>query len=55
VQPRIIDRGGARGYGGYEKLSFLCDRIGNRFVCSPALDRAIQWAAAQMKKDGWKT
>jgi len=38
--------------GGYEKLSFLCDRIGNRLSGSPALDRAIQWAAAQMKKDG---
>jgi len=38
--------------GGYEKLSFLCDRIGNRLCGSPALDRAIQWAAAQMKKDG---
>ena len=38
--------------GGYEKLSFLCDRIGNRLSGSPSLDRAIQWAAAQMKKDG---
>src|SRR6266852_3022831 len=38
--------------GGYEKLSFLCDRIGNRLSGTPALDRAIQWAAAEMKKDG---
>src|SRR5437879_2218484 len=38
--------------GGYEKLAFLCDRIGNRLCGPPALDRAIQWAAAQMKKDG---
>ncbi len=37
---------------GYEKLSYLCDRIGNRLSGSPALDRATQWAAAQMKKDG---
>jgi hypothetical protein len=38
--------------GGYEKLSYLCDRIGNRISGSPALERAIQWAAGQMKKDG---
>ncbi len=38
--------------GGYEKLSYLCDRIGNRLSGSRALERAIQWAAEQMKKDG---
>src|SRR5437016_2816525 len=38
---------------GYEKLSYLCDRIGNRISGSAALDRAIQWAAGQMKKDGF--
>jgi hypothetical protein len=38
--------------GGMEKLSYLCDRIGNRLSGSPALDRAIAWSAAQMKKDG---
>ena len=37
---------------GYEKLSYLCDRIGHRISGSPALERAIEWAAAQMKKDG---
>jgi Iap family predicted aminopeptidase len=37
---------------GYEKLSYLCDRIGDRLSGSPALARAIQWAAQQMKKDG---
>src|SRR2546426_3665829 len=37
---------------GYEKLAYLCDRIGNRISGSPALERAIEWAAAQMKKDG---
>ncbi len=37
---------------GMEKLEFLCDRIGNRLSGSPSLDRAIAWAAAQMKKDG---
>jgi len=34
------------------KLAYLCDRIGNRLSGSPALDDAIQWAAAQMKRDG---
>ena len=38
--------------GGMEKLSYLCDRIGHRLSGSPALDRAIAWAAAQMKTDG---
>jgi carboxypeptidase Q len=38
--------------GGMEKLSYLCDRIGHRLSGSPALDRAIAWAAAQMKADG---
>jgi hypothetical protein len=35
-----------------EKLSYLCDRIGNRLSGSPALEKAITWAAAQMKQDG---
>ncbi len=37
---------------GYQKLAYLCDRIGNRLSGSPALEQAIQWAAEQMKKDG---
>src|SRR5579885_2562041 len=37
---------------GYAKLSFLCDRIGNRLSGSESLERAIEWAAAQMKLDG---
>jgi len=37
---------------GMEKLSYLCDRIGNRLSGSPALEQAIQWSAEQMKKDG---
>lgn len=38
--------------GGMEKLSYLCDRIGNRLSGSPGLEKAIVWAAAQMKADG---
>ncbi len=37
---------------GMAKLAYLCDRIGNRVSGSSSLDRAIQWAAEQMKKDG---
>lgn len=37
---------------GYAKLSYLCDRIGNRLSGSESLDRAIAWAADQMKRDG---
>jgi carboxypeptidase Q len=37
---------------GYEKLSYLCDRIGNRLSGSDNLPKAIAWSAEQMKKDG---
>jgi Zn-dependent M28 family amino/carboxypeptidase len=37
---------------GYAKLSYLCDRIGNRLSGSDSLNAAIKWAAAQMKRDG---
>ena len=36
----------------WDRLSVLTDTIGNRLSGTPALDRAIQWAAAEMKKDG---
>src|SRR5260370_8127211 len=39
-------------HGGIDKLSYLCDRIGNRLSGSPGLEKAIVWAAAQMKTDG---
>ena len=38
--------------GAYQKLVYLCDRIGNRLSGSKSLDEAIQWAASEMKKDG---
>jgi carboxypeptidase Q len=38
--------------GAYQKLAYLTDRIGNRLSGSPALDRAIAWAAKAMKDDG---
>jgi carboxypeptidase Q len=36
----------------WQRLAVLTDTIGNRLSGSPALDRAIEWAAAEMKKDG---
>ena len=36
----------------FRKLAYLTDRIGNRLSGSPALDRAIAWAAQAMKEDG---
>jgi carboxypeptidase Q len=48
---RLIDAALA-DQAGMEKLSYLCDRIGNRLSGSSALERAITWAAAQMKADG---
>ena len=39
-------------HDGLDKLSYLCDRIGNRLSGSPSLEKAIAWAAAQMKADG---
>ncbi len=38
--------------GGMEKLAYLCDRIGNRLSGSAGLEKAVTWAAAQMKADG---
>ena len=38
--------------GGMEKLAYLCDRIGHRLSGSAALEKAVIWAAAQMKADG---
>jgi len=37
---------------GWQKLAYLCDRIGNRVSGSASLERAIQWGAEQMKADG---
>lgn len=36
----------------YEELRELCDEIGHRFSGSPQLDKAIEWAAEEMRQDG---
>ena len=37
---------------GYNRLAYLCYRIGNRLSGSPSLESAIAWAAGQMKAAG---
>jgi carboxypeptidase Q len=36
----------------WDRLSMLTDSIGNRLSGTPALDRAIHWAVAEMTRDG---
>ncbi len=36
----------------WEKLAFLCDRIGPRLSGSPQLERAVRWSAERMRLDG---
>jgi len=36
----------------YLRLSHLCDGIGHRLSGSPALERAVEWAAGAMREDG---
>src|SRR6185436_3677391 len=36
----------------WDRLSVLTDTIGHRLSGTPALDRAIQWAVAEMNRDG---
>ena len=38
--------------GGWRKLEYLCDRIGNRIDGSPALTKAIEWVAGEMRREG---
>jgi Zn-dependent M28 family amino/carboxypeptidase len=36
----------------YARLAWLCDRIGHRLSGSKALEAAVSWSAAEMRKDG---
>ncbi len=51
VANKLIDAALADNEG-YERLTYLCYRIGNRLSGSPSLSRAIAWAAEQMKAAG---
>jgi hypothetical protein len=35
-----------------DRLEYLCDRIGNRLSGSESLERAVEWAASEMKSAG---
>src|SRR5664279_4173767 len=37
---------------GYDRLAYLCYRIGNRLSGSASLERAISWSVEQMKAAG---
>ncbi len=49
---RLLDAAGATRTA-YQRLGYLCDRIGHRLSGSPALDAAIRWAVGEMKGDGF--
>ena len=51
VAARLIDAALADDQG-WEKLSWLTDRIGNRLSGSASLEQAVAWAAETMKADG---
>lgn len=48
---RIIDAALA-DEGGWAKLAWFCDRIGPRLSGSKGLERAIEWAAGEMRREG---
>jgi carboxypeptidase Q len=48
---RLIERA-LRDSAAYERISELVDRFGARFSGTPALEQAIDWVLAEMKKDG---
>ncbi len=39
---------------GLDRLEYLCDRIGNRVSGSASLEKALDWAVAEMKKAGFE-
>ncbi len=48
---RLIDAA-LKDTDGYAKLTYLCDRIGNRISGSRSLEKAVAWSAEQMTRDG---
>ena len=51
VAERLI-RAALPDQDGYRRLTYLCDRIGNRLSGSAALDTAVAWSVEQMKAVG---
>ncbi len=48
---RLIDAA-LSGQTGWKRLEYLCDSIGHRLSGSTGMYRSIEWALAEMKKDG---
>jgi carboxypeptidase Q len=48
---RLIEESNRSAFA-WHRLAVLTDNIGNRLSGSPALDRAIEWAVGEMKRDG---
>jgi carboxypeptidase Q len=48
---RLINEA-TRDHFAWDRLAVLTDSIGHRLSGSPQLDRAVAWAAAEMKRDG---
>lgn len=51
VAQRLIDSA-MSDQEGMARLQYLCDHIGNRLSGTASLERAIEWAASEMKKAG---
>ena len=51
VSKKIIDAA-MKDEGGWSKLAYLCDRIGNRLSGSEGFTKAVAWSAATMKEAG---
>jgi hypothetical protein len=49
---RKIIAAALRDTEGMARLEYLCDHIGNRVTGSESLERAVRWAAAEMKEAG---
>ncbi len=51
VAAKIIDAA-MKDEGGWEKLTYLCDRIGHRLSGSEGFTKAVKWSAETMKQAG---
>lgn len=48
---RLLEAG-LKDSGGWNKIMYWCDRIGPRLSGSAALEQALEWSAAEMKREG---
>jgi len=52
VSPKPINDAGHADSSAFRRLAELTDRFGARFSGTPALEQAIDWALAEMRRDG---